>query len=635
VIKILNKLSITDYRSIASGKLDLDSVVALVGANESGKTNLLKALKYIKPPQNPEDVNDPFYMDFKTEVRMMSPSFSATEYPQLEYELVNLNKLVKDENLLEVIKENEIKSATITRKGNKPEDFSIELVINKSPPIVENISANTIQLTKEQKGTKDILPQQWVYIEALEDYQAQIEEKATQGLIHSYDASQAREFLKTKIKNEILSNIKVFFWEYDKDEIIHDMVPIDDFIASPSKYKRVHDLFKIGGWDDEKIARSLKNPDGATNINLMNELSKNVTKIIKKAWHQNRNLNIQIVNAGPNLNIVIRDNDYATQYTQRSDGLKWFLSFLIGFRAQTDKFNEYIILFDEPGLHLHPGGQKDILNEINRLAENNQVIYSTHSVFNLDKRFPNRVRLVCKNYDKKNYPLTTIKNSIDETDILTDSLLRSVLGYSITDVSPIAEINLLVEGVFDRGLIQLGAKKYYEEFNKGVNLNDIAVIACHGASEIGKTARHLTSNSLGCLCLYDNDTSGKTAREANSAVVATYKPLLDTLVTGAIIIEDVYPLMLFKKVYKDYFVETYPTTQTTLQKNLESALDKKVQTSPGKERDEIKHEFENVLIDELKGYCANHTFATDTELTNLKLLIEGLAKLLEKMGKKK
>ncbi len=367
----------------------------------------------------------------------------------------------------------------------------------------------------------------------------------------------------------------------------------------------------------------------------MNELSKSVTDIIRKTWHQNKTLNIQVVHAGTALNIVIKDNDYGTKYTQRSDGLKWFLSFLIGFRAQADIFKDYIILFDEPGLHLHPGGQKDILDEINRLAEDNQVIYSTHSVFNLDKRFPCRVRLVCKSHDANKYPLTTIKNSIDETDILQDSLLRSVLGYSITDVSPIAEINLLVEGVFDRGLIQLCAKKYYEEFNKGINLNDIAVIACHGAGEIGKTAKHLTSNGLKCLCLYDNDTPGKTARNSNSAVSTTYKPLVNTLVAGASIIEDVYPPTLFKKVYKDYFVETYPATQTTLQKNLESSLDKKVQMSTSKDKNEIKHEFENALIEEFIKYCSNHTFTMDIELNNLKQLIEGLSKILEKLSKKR
>ncbi len=635
MIKILNKLTITDYRSIASDKLDLDNVVALVGANESGKTNLLRALKYIKPPQKLDDGNDPFYMDFKTEVRMMSPSFKVNKFPRLEYELVNLEKLVKDGKLLGVITENEIRTAIITREGNKPEDYSIELTIKKSLSILENVSTVAVQLTAEQKEAKDIPPQQWIYVETPQDYQAQIDEKVTQGLIKSYDASQAREFLKTKIKNEILSNIKVFFWAYDEDEIIPDMVPIDDFVTTPSKYKRVHDIFKIGGWDDARIATFLKNQDSATYINLMNELSKSVTDIIRKTWHQNKTLNIQVVHAGTALNIVIKDNDYGTKYTQRSDGLKWFLSFLIGFRAQTDIFKDYVILFDEPGLHLHPGGQKDILDEINRLAEDNQVIYSTHSVFNLDKRFPNRVRLVCKSYDTNNYPLTTIKNSIDETDILQDSLLRSVLGYSITDVSPIAEINLLVEGVFDRSLIQLGAKKYYEEFNKGINLNDIAVIACHGAGEIGKTAKHLTSNGLKCLCLYDNDTPGKAARTANTSVAATYKPLVNTLVPSTTIIEDVYPLTLFKKVYKDYFVETYLTTQTTLQKNLESALDRKVQASTGKDKDEVKHEFENALVDELMKYCMSHTFTADTELNNLKLLIEGLAKLLDKLSKKK
>ncbi len=247
MIKILNKLIITDYRSIAYDKLDIDNVVALVGANESGKTNLLRALKYIKPPKTLVNVNDSFYIDYKTEVRMMSPSFKANKFPRLEYELINLEKLVKDEKLLGVIQENDIKTAIITREGNKPENYSIELTIKKSLPIIENVTATAIQLTAEQKDTKDIPPQQWIYMETPQDYQTQTDEKIAQGLIKSYDASQAREFLKTKIKNEILSNIKVFFWAYDEDEIIPDMVPIDDFVTTPSKYKRVHDLFKIGG----------------------------------------------------------------------------------------------------------------------------------------------------------------------------------------------------------------------------------------------------------------------------------------------------------------------------------------------------------------------------------------------------
>src|SRR5574341_500327 len=46
----------------------------------------------------------------------------------------------------------------------------------------------------------------------------------------------------------------------------------------------------------------------------------------------------------------------------RSRGFRWYLSFYINFIAQTfeARANEYFFLIDEPGIHLHPAGQKDL-----------------------------------------------------------------------------------------------------------------------------------------------------------------------------------------------------------------------------------------------------------------------------------
>ncbi len=630
---IITKVTITDFRSIESDYVELDNVAALVGANESGKTNLLRAIKFIKPPTDPANIGDPFYLNKESDTRMLSNSFTSQLFPKIEYELNGIARLINDPYLKTYVQGNKIETAIVTRQGNTPDDFAIELTVKAPPYIVENISAQNVELTAEGKDSVTLTPSGWQIFEDHVSYQQSIDQQITAGTLKAYDPSLSREFIKAKIKNEMLLNIKVFFWTYEEKQIIQDIVPITDFIANPEAFPRVSDLFTLGGWDKMKISTFLQSQTPSAYNNLLRQLSKDVTKIIKDSWRQNPNLNIEITHAGTALNILIRDNDYGTEYTQRSDGLKWFLSFLIGFRAQTDKFKEYLILFDEPGLHLHPGGQKDILKQINLLAENNQIAYSTHSIFTLDKRYPDRIKLIRKEYDKNKYPLTKIKNKIDDIDILKDTLLREVLGYSITDVSPISDINLLVEGVFDRGLLQVCSKKYYSEYDEGINLNETAIIACHGASDISKNAKHLDANGLHCLCLYDSDSAGKTSRDANTTIVKNFKPLIGEIVQGAVEIEDVYPKTLFAQKYKEYFVKEFPTGDQILSKVLETALKEK-STAEGKREDELKHEFETLLLNGIAEYLKNHTYGQDQELKNLKELLEKLAKLLSQLSKK-
>ena len=82
----------------------------------------------------------------------------------------------------------------------------------------------------------------------------------------------------------------------------------------------------------------------------------------------------------------------------RSIGFLWYLSFFINFLATSKegKPHEYLFLLDEPGLHLHPSGQKDLTNLLEDLSGKNQLIYSTHSPFMINRNHPQRVRVVNK-----------------------------------------------------------------------------------------------------------------------------------------------------------------------------------------------------------------------------------------------
>lgn len=71
----------------------------------------------------------------------------------------------------------------------------------------------------------------------------------------------------------------------------------------------------------------------------------------------------------------------------RSDGFKQFVSILLTlsakFRDSTNKNN--IILIDEPEIHLHPSGVEYLRGELMKIAKENYLIIASHSIFIVDK----------------------------------------------------------------------------------------------------------------------------------------------------------------------------------------------------------------------------------------------------------
>ncbi|QAT84356.1 hypothetical protein EJ065_2784 [Corallococcus coralloides] len=63
----------------------------------------------------------------------------------------------------------------------------------------------------------------------------------------------------------------------------------------------------------------------------------------------------------------------------RSTGLQWFLSFYLVFLVESQDAHEgAVLLLDEPGLSLHPIGQRDLSAFFDNLSETNQILYTTH-----------------------------------------------------------------------------------------------------------------------------------------------------------------------------------------------------------------------------------------------------------------
>lgn len=79
----------------------------------------------------------------------------------------------------------------------------------------------------------------------------------------------------------------------------------------------------------------------------------------------------------------------------RSTGLQWFLSFYLVFLVESrDAHADAVLLLDEPGHSLHPLAQRDLSKFFDNLASTNQLVYTSHSPFLLDHDQLDRVKAV-------------------------------------------------------------------------------------------------------------------------------------------------------------------------------------------------------------------------------------------------
>ena len=159
------------------------------------------------------------------------------------------------------------------------------------------------------------------------------------------------------------------------------------------------------------------------------ESDRTITQQIRKAWSQEPSIEIKLNVNGNMLYIDISDGTTVFDTPEsRSLGFRWYLSFYINFLAQTvdSRGNDFVFLVDEAGIHLHPAGQKDLVKVMEDLSAKNQIVYTTHSPFMINREFPQRVRLVLKDKDGTRVDSEAYRENWKP--------LRSSIGLMISDL---------------------------------------------------------------------------------------------------------------------------------------------------------------------------------------------------------
>jgi predicted ATPase len=322
-------------------------------------------------------------------------------------------------------------------------------------------------------------------------------------------------------------------------------------------------------------------------------------------WVQDRDFALVVSPREYDLVFTIRDKtETEYSFTERSSGLRYFLSYYVQYLAHEAKGETEILLMDEPDAYLSSQAQQDLLKIFDAFANPDssrrptQVIYVTHSPFLIDKNHNERIRVLEKGVGDEGTRIVrdASKNHYEP--------LRSAFGAFVGETTFIGNCNLMVEGSADQILLA-GASLWLQ--GKGVteletmDLNHVTIVPAGSASHIPYMvylARGRDIEKPAVMVLLDSDGSGDQARKELLRGGPRRKQLLDekyilqlgqlqvtsdaarlSVASELIEVEDLVPLHLSAQACKTYLNEVCGAPQDVIDSITADFIKSKMSTS--------------------------------------------------------
>lgn len=246
---------------------------------------------------------------------------------------------------------------------------------------------------------------------------------------------------------------------------------------------------------------------------MLDDASSRLTKVLNDKWNQGKDLEWRFVHSGNNgdkIVIEIKDPSVKSRFSRpslRSSGFQTYfvLSMIINARKYKNLNNSYIFLFDEPGTYLHPFAQLDLQRSFEAVAADQQIIYTTHSLFLINKNYPKRNRVISKTKNGTQVDLKPFQKNWKS--------VRESLGILLSNNFLIAEKSLLVEGPSDVIYFLDVVRRLKNTGDIDIDLNDFSVVDAGSADNYIAMAKLMLSEGRDVVAMVDGDVSGKRTRE--------------------------------------------------------------------------------------------------------------------------
>lgn len=593
-MKIKN-FQILNFRSINdSGVIDASRITALLGRNESGKSNLLRGLHTLNPAEGFVALNP--IKDFPrhrklTECTDSTPVVSSVwELDDSERaELTSIWPRAKDVTEVQIGRHYGAKSrwARINVSASSFNIAAIKGLVRKIVPAI-NAKAESLEEinkvalvsaadafnaaiavgTEEDSWAAAALPAISTIRGALAAASVKLDDGSEADLNSLQDQAEAipENVKASKAAHEwVLKKLPVFLYLDDYPEIkghqdINQYIARQQSSSANEADRNFQKLCKVAGLNPTQLQELLRSNEQEARAQLVNRAGAVITTEIRKRW-RDRNLKIRFNLDAQHFDTLVSDPnaiyDVEVNLDERSRGFQWFFAFYVVFAADTDGGNadNAVLLLDEPGLYLHAKSQGDLLKHLED-DFTNQIIYTTHSPFMVPAHRLESVRTV--NIDEN--AGTTVSND-PKGDARTLFPLQAALGYDLAQSLFVGPSNLVVEGVTDFWMLS-AISEYLNDIGRVGLRRDLTITPAGGAQKVHYMVALLTSEQLNVLVLLDDEKEAKATRDdlvkgkliRNDNIVFVTKAFAGTVPNEADI-EDVLDASVYEALVRESYAK--------------------------------------------------------------------------------
>ena len=268
-------------------------------------------------------------------------------------------------------------------------------------------------------------------------------------------------------------------------------------------------ILELSGLNLDSLLRKSQERDRQDRQYDLSDAGASLTRDIAKRWQQRRYAVEFRADANQFMTFVSDEKEPTLiPLEDRSKGFQWFFSFDLLFMHETNgTFRDCVILLDEPGLHLHPDAQRDLLARLEAYAVGNTLIYTTHLPFMIDLQKPDRIRVISETEAG-----TVVHSDLTQSQPEAKLVLQAALGMSGRTSFLLSPLNLVVEGVDDYWIVTELSNLLRRSGEEGLP-EDLFITPAGGASEAAYIGTLMIGQKLGVVVLLDFDKSGTDARE--------------------------------------------------------------------------------------------------------------------------
>jgi predicted ATP-dependent endonuclease of OLD family len=621
----LTSAEITNYRSIKQLTIDfLHGCEILIGINESGKSNILKALQTL------EGKNLPTIADLrigKPEEDLITTGQIRFSFKAEQSELIELTKKLASNFLKQQL------DIPLIEVDNKTLSFK-EFIHLRNEALYrvdfpdEQPTTTYWALPKNRykiiDGWKRISSPNNPIVFTIKDKNYTILDKQ---LVQTKDFPEIDQNMLTDVSAEELNSMigselailikeeipKCIYWKYSENYLLPSSVNINEFASNPETCLPLKSMFELAGINSDSIGTTItttKLQPQHRYLHLLDRVGKAATNHIHDVWKEHKGVQVSLIPNGDLLIPIVKDQEIPLDMSNRSDGFKRFVSFLllISAKVKTEQLSGNLILVDEPEIGLHPKGARSLMNELISIGKTNTVVFSTHSIFMVDKDNIDRHIIV----EKKDEATTTWR--AEKSRIQDEDVIYSAIGYSIFET--LQYNNVIFEGWRDKKVFSIAKEALIKEepqYKKKLDL--IGLTFAEGVKDIKHVTRFLELANRRCLIISDADAPAlqwqKQHQRENGWGI--WKTLSEVLGSGKFVTaEDLLTVEalirrtnMFRKQYPE-LVETTPAlfnSPDPTQKILDSWLTPiTTQELPIKQ---LQDELKNFLFDKLKKEDVN------------------------------